>query len=301
MLNGKTYYGEKGFLSLMADVLEKGADVPDRTGVGSRAMVDAKVIYQPDEFPFSTVRPAGLKLAFHEFWSMMLQGITQTKVLEDLGINFWKGNTSREFLDKRGLTHLEVGDMGQAYGHQLRRYNGDLAADSKDVVDQLAETLTTLKKDIYSRRIYTTLWNPSASKYMALTPCWHSHQYVALPDENGDPVLHLKLFNRSLDTVFGFQFAVQQYKVYQMAVAKALGVKCGALICDFTQVHIYQNQFDYAEEILTRDLGTLGKVTINKELSTLEDILSIKLEDIEVEGLVVNTTPFVTERPPMAA
>lgn len=301
MINGKTYYGEKGFLNLMADILKDGVEVPDRTGVGSRAMFDAKVIYQVGEFPFSTVRPAGLRLAFHEFWSMMLQGITQTKVLEELGIDFWKGNTSREFLDKRGLTDLPEGDMGQAYGHQWRRYNGDLISNAKDVIDQLADTISILQKDIYSRRLYTTLWNPSASKYMALTPCWHSHQFVALPGEDGNPELHLKLFNRSLDTVFGFQFAVQQYKLYQMAIAKLLGVECGALICDLTQVHIYKNQFEYAQEILTRELGTPGTVTINKDIESLEDLLSLQWHDIEVQGLHVNTSPFIAKRPEMAA
>jgi thymidylate synthase len=301
MINGNTYYGEAGYLLMMKDVLQNGVDVPDRTGVGSRAMFDAKVIYQPGEFPFSTVRPAGLKLAYEEFWSMMLQGITQTKVLEEKGIYFWQGNTTREFLDSRGLTDLEEGDMGQAYGHQWRRFNDELAHSARDVVDQLEQTVDTLKKDIYSRRLYTTLWNPSASQYMALTPCWHSHQFVALPDETGEPVLHLKLFNRSLDSVFGFQFAVQQYKLYQMAIAQLVGVKCGALICDLSQVHIYQNQMAYAKELLTRDLGTPGEVRIEKALNTLDDLLSIKWEDIKIEGLIVNKDKFVTPRPEMAA
>lgn len=222
-------------------------------------------------------------------------------MLEELGIFFWQGNTTRAFLDRRGLTDLDEGDMGMAYGHQWRRYNGDLAAKSGDVIDQLADTIKTLQSDIYSRRVYTTLWNPSASRYMALTPCWHSHQFVALPGTDGKPVLHLKLFNRSLDTVFGFQFAVQQYKLYQMAIAAVLGVECGALICDLTQIHIYQNQIAYAREILSRDLGTPGTVTINKPLSSLEDLLTLKWKDIEVAGLEVNNAPFVTPRPEMAA
>jgi thymidylate synthase len=32
-----------------------------------------------------------------------IKGETDTKKLEELGVNIWKGNTSREFLDKRGL------------------------------------------------------------------------------------------------------------------------------------------------------------------------------------------------------
>jgi thymidylate synthase len=300
MLNGQTYYGETGYLAMMRDVLERGVDVPDRTGVGSRALFDAKLIYPEGLFPFSTVRSAPLWMAFEEFWFFM-RGETQTKLLEEKGIMFWKGNTTREFLDKRGLDYLDEGNMGQAYGHQWRSYNEGISEFSGCVVDQLKDTIETLKKDPYSRRIYTTFWNPSASQFMALTPCWHSHQFVVLPNEQGENVLHLKLFNRSLDTLFGLQFAVQQYKLYQMCVAEMLGFKCGALVCDLTQFHLYQNQLEYAAETLTRELGTPGEVVIKRELKTLDDMLSMTFDDIEVKGLEVNKTPYVAERPPMAA
>lgn len=298
MFNGKTYYGEQGYLALLKDVLEKGVSIPDRTSVGSQALFDAKVVYGPEEFPFSTVRPAPTWMSFEEFW-MFMRGETQTKQLEAKGINFWKGNTSREFLDKRGLHHLEEGDMGMAYGHQLCGFNKGLVK-PEYAVNQLAETFETLKLDPYSRRIYTTLWNPSASKYMALTPCWHSHQFVVLPDEDGQNVLNLKLFNRSLDSCFGYSFAVQQYRIYQMSLAKALGYKLGYMVADLTQVHIYDNQVKYVEEILERELGVQGTLTINKNLSSLDDIISLKWEDIQVQGLLVNDKPFVTPRPPMA-
>lgn len=299
MINGKTYYGEQGYLQMMADVLEKGVDVPDRTGVGSRAMFDAKIIYQPHEFPFSTVRPAGLEKAFREFWFFM-SGRTQTKELEAQGVNFWVGNTTREFLDNRGLHHLEEGDFGQAYSWQWRSFNKGLVAEDKRVVDQLRQTYETLKNDPYSRRVLTTFWNPSASPLMALTPCWHTHQFVVLPDENGDNVLHMKVANRSLDCLKGHQFAAMQYRLYQMCMAKLLGFKLGGMVCDLTQVHIYLDSLNYVRELLTRDLGAQGQVEIVKPLETLEDVISLQWEDIKVTGLEVNKIPFKTPRPPMA-
>lgn len=299
MINGRTYYGESGYLALMWDVLEQGVDVTDRTGVGTRAMFDAKVVYAPGEFPFSTVRPAPLRMAFEEFW-LFMRGETQTKPLEEKGIHFWRGNTSREFLDKRGLENLEEGDMGMAYGHQLRSFNGGLVNDEAHVVDQLRDVYETLRKDRYSRRIYTTLWNPSASPFMALTPCWHSHQFVVLPGRNGRDMLHLKLANRSLDILFGLQYAVMQYRLYQMCLCELLDFELGSLSSDLTQVHLYSNQLEYAGELLTRELGAAGKVVIRKRLETFEDMLSLTWDDIEVTGLVVNKKPFVTPRPPMA-
>lgn len=42
----------------------------------------------------------------------MLRGETNSKKLEEKGINIWKLNATREFLDGRGLRNREVGDLG---------------------------------------------------------------------------------------------------------------------------------------------------------------------------------------------
>lgn len=191
--------------------------------------------------------------------------------------------------------------MGQAYGYQWRQYNGSLVKHQTDVVDQLQSTFDTLKNDPFSRRIYTTFWNPSASKYMALTPCWHSHQFVCLPDADGNKTLHLKMLSRSLDTLFGKSMACQQYRLYQMCLAKMLGMKVGSQICDLSQVHLYSDQFEYVKEVLTRDFGVPGTVEINKDIHSVDDMLALEWEDIAVTGLVVNTKKFITPRPAMAA
>ena len=301
------YSGEEGYISLLSDVLALGVDIPDRTGVGTKALFDGKLLFEPGvEFPFSTVRPMPLRLAFHEFW-FFLNGETQTKKLEEKGVNFWRGNTSKEFLESRELGHLPEGDMGKAYGFQWRNFGGELYnySDGSRIleggVDQLEEIFEALCNNPYSRRFYTTFWNPLQSSDMALTPCWHSHQFVVLPNRHtGKDVLHLKLINRSLDTLFGAMFAVQQYALYQTAMAQLLGMEVGTLSCDLTHIHLYDNQLAYTEELLTRDLGTPGTVKINKELNGLWDLLTLTWDDIEEVGLEVNRTPFVTPRPDMA-
>lgn len=301
----KVYFEESGYLELIKDTLNYGVFVPDRTGVGCFATFDAKLVFDVGEhFPFSTSRVAGTRLAFEEFW-FFLNGKTQTKELEEKGIFFWQGNTTREFLDKRGLKNTPEGDMGYAYGSQLRRYahatidtEFELQGYSRD---QLKDTIETLSSDKYSRRIYNTMWNPNESRLMALTPCHHSHQFVVLPDEDGNDTLHLKLINRSLDLVFGTLFAVQQYALYLMSMAKMFGFKVGKLSLDMTHIHVYSNQVDYAKEICERELGKNGILTIKKDLNNMEDLLTMQWEDIEIVGLEVNKKPIITPRPPMAA
>ena len=292
------YYGEGGYIQLIRHVLNNGEKQTDRTGVGTCSIFDAKVVYPEGTFAcFSTIKPAALRMAFEELW-FFLRGETDTKKLEAKGITFWKGNTSRVFLDKRGLDYLPEGDLGAAYSSQFRQagyWSCDKDFSESTRVDQLENLIDDLKKDPNSRRLMIDLWNPVEHEFMCLTPCWFNFQVVVIGD-----CLHMKLRNRSLDSVFGFSFAVQQYRLLQLCLCKMFGYKLGKLSADLSHVHIYTNQIEYARELVERDLGKQGEVSINKELNSLEDLLSLKWEDFEVVGLRVNNKPFVTLRPKMA-
>lgn len=290
----EVYVGEHGYVNLIKDILKNGEQQTDRTGVGTISIFDAKIVYPEDKFGcFSTIRPAALRLAFEELW-FFLRGETNTKKLEEKGCMFWVGNTSREFLDKRGLSYLEEGDLGAAYSVQFRRA-GEFTSHGGNRVDQLSNLLNDLQKDPYSRRIMVDLWNPNEHNVMPITPCWFNFQVVVI-----GKYLHLKLRNRSLDSVFGYSFAVQQYRLLQLCLCKMFGYKLGRLSADLSHVHIYNNQIEFAKELVERELGSQGEVVIKKDIKTLDDLLSLEWTDFEVHGLAVNSSPFVAERPPMA-
>jgi thymidylate synthase len=290
------YYGERGYIQLIQYILNNGERQTDRTGVGTYSIFDAKVTYPEDNFGcFSTVKPAALRMAFEELW-FFLRGETDTKKLEAKGIDFWKGNTSREFLDGRGLTYLPEGDLGLAYSKQFREYGTASVEDcNRRGVDQLSDLISNLRKDPNSRRLMIDLWNPLEQEDMCLTPCWFNFQVVVIGD-----CLHMKLRNRSLDSVFGFSFAVQQYRLLQLCLCKMFGYSLGRLSTDLSHVHIYTNQVEYAKELVERGLGVQGEVVLNKKISSLEDLLSLQWEDFNVVGLEVNKTPFTTPRPDIA-
>ncbi len=288
----KYYEGEEGYIQIIKDVLRNGEPQKDRTGVGTISIFDAKVVYPEDKFGcFSTIRPAPLWMAFEELW-FFLRGETDTKKLEAKGINFWKPQTSREFLDKRGLGHLQEGNLGVAYSKQFRDYGGAYGATGED---QLSVLLDTLTSDPFSRRMMVDLWNPVEHHLMPLTPCWFNFQVVVIGD-----YLHMKLRNRSLDAIFGFSFAVQQYRLLQFCLCEMFGYKLGRLSADLSHVHIYNNQIDYAYELVERSLGAQGELILTKELNNLDDLLSLDWEDFEVADLMVNNTPFITPKPTMA-
>lgn len=297
----REYYGEQGYINLIRDILANGESQTDRTGVGTISIFDAKVIYPEDTFGcFSTIRPASLRMAFEELW-FFLKGKTQTKELEEKGIMFWQLQTSREFLKSRGLWYLPEGSLGLAYSRQFRDYGGsatncECGRNEGGVgVDQLYNLIDNLGEDPYSRRLMIDLWNPLEQAGMCLTPCWFNFQVVVIGE-----YLHFKLRNRSLDSVFGYSFAVQQYRLLQLCLCKMFGYKLGRLSADLSHVHIYNNQIEYARELVQRDLGRQGEVVIKKELNTLDDLLSLTWGDFEVVGLEVNKKEFVAKKPEMA-
>jgi thymidylate synthase len=117
---------------------------------------------------------------------------------------------------------------------------------------------------------------------------------------NGRKTLHLKLYSRSLDYVLGYWQAAMQYRMFQMALCKMLDLDLGMMVTDLWDVHIYDNQWDYACELLTREEGRHGVVELMTDVHNIDDILKLDHTDFIVLGYKPNREPFKNPRPPMA-
>ena len=287
-------------IDLLNDIRENGVDKPDRTGIGSRAVFGRTLRWNlADGFPLQTTRKVPLRIAFEETM-FFLRGETQTKLLEAKNINIWKGNTSREFLDKRGLTHLPEGDMGKGYGYQWRHWEyPNPRYEIIEEFDQIKELLEGIKKDPYGRRHVVTGWNPGQLPEMALPPCHMMHMYSV---EGDFTVNQGKLNNcfimRSNDVPFGLPFNIASYALLNHIFAKYLKMEPGELVYFGWDVHVYQNQLEMVDEILQRQPRALPTLKINKELNTFDDILALQWEDIELIGY--DPYPDVKNKPGMA-
>lgn len=275
------------YKELLRRVMNEGVDTPDRTGLGCRKIFNAQLIYQSYEFPSSTLRPLGLKYAWEEM-KLFLSGDTDTKKLEEKGIMFWKEHTSREFLDSRGLQHLPEGSLGKSYSYQFGL--------------QVQQLIDGLKNDPYSRRHAIDLWGFADQGEMPLLPCWWRSNWSVEPIRGEKPRLHLKLYSRSNDLLFGYHQAAMQYRMFQIALARMLGMEVGLMVTDLWDVHIYSNQFDYVQELLEREEGTAGRVRlrVDKQLESLADILELEHTDFERVGYEPNHEPMKTPRPEIA-
>lgn len=286
------------YLQVMKRILDTGVDRPDRTGVGSRAIWGAMIdIDLADGFPITTTRKTAFRIAFEETW-WMLRGETDTKKLEEKKINIWKGNTTREFLDNRGLKHLPEGHMGKGYGFQWRNFGGDYKHfDTTDIyftdrtydytklhndgVDQVVQVLEGLKKDPNGRRHIISGWNPKQLDEMALPPCHLYNQYQIL-----DGKLNSSFVMRSHDWLYGGPFNFMGYALLNIAFAKYLRLEPGHLTYFGNDVHIYDNQIEMAQQQVLREPYALPKIELNKYVWSLDDLFNLEFEDF------IFTTPY---------
>jgi len=91
----------------------------------------------------------------------------------------------------------------------------------------------------------------------------------------------------------GFEHHVVMTQSHSAAIlAEAFGKYFG------WDVHIYANQFDMVNEMLTREPRPLPSLKINKELATLSDIMNLQWDDIELIGY--DPHPDIADKPAMA-
>ena len=269
----------KQYQDLLEDIIVNGEDSEDRTGTGTRFVWGRTLRFNlQDGFPIVTIRFSPFRAIFEETM-MFLRGDTDTKEhLESKGIGIWKGNTSREFLDSRGLFNVPEGSIGKGYGFQWRNFGGSHWR--KDGVDQLRNLIMDLKKYPHSRKNIVTAWNPTQNHKMALEPCHMLQQYRV---SNGK--LHSLFFMRSSDYVLATgNFNIPQYALINHIIANILDLEPGELVYMGADVHVYQNHIEGAKELLTREPLPLPQLKIHKNLTCVEDINRLCYDDVELIG-----------------
>lgn len=275
---------EHQYLDLLKNILENGESRDDRTGVGTYSLfappaLDIDLV--DNTVPLVTTKRMPWKTIVRELlW--FLEGSTDSKELEAQGITIWKGNTTRAFLDGRGLQHLPEGDIGAGYGFQWRHFGAPyVTCKTKYVdegIDQIDGLVRGIREDPQSRRHLLTAWNPAALRDMALPPCHVLAQFYV----SSDGGLSCHLYQRSADCFLGLPFNVFSYSVLTYLLAKWTGTSPKRLIVSLGDAHVYKNHAEVVREQLQRTPYKPPKLRIRDGTSldhvTLDDM---SLEDYE--------------------
>jgi thymidylate synthase len=286
---------EYKYLHLLQDIMEKGVVKGDRTGTGTKSLFGTQLAFDlRNTLPVLTTKKVFWKGVVEELlW--FIRGETDSKKLEAKGVKIWTGNTSREFLDKKGLDYPE-GEIGPGYGFQWRhwgmsydtRRSGDNITDPNcyfersivkygDNIDQLANVINTLKKNPNDRRMIVSAWNVAEIDKMALPPCHLLYQFDVT-----DGYLNCMWMQRSCDTLLGIPFNIASYALLTYLIAKITNLKPGTLTFAGGDTHIYLNHVDQCKEQISRTPYPFPKLNIKKDIKTLEDIENLQLEDLEL-------------------
>lgn len=211
-----------------------------------------------------------------------ISGNTNGNDLSAKDIHIWDGNGSREFLDQRGLSHREVGDLGPVYGFQWRHFGAkyvDMQTDyTGQGVDQLSECIHKIKNTPEDRRIIMSAWNPADLNEMALPPC---HMFCQFYVANGE--LSCQMYQRSADMGLGVPFNIASYALLTHMMAHVCGLKPGDFVHTIGDAHVYLNHVGALREQLNRSPRAFPKLVI-KSSPQKRNIDDFVYEDFEVVG-----------------
>lgn len=268
---------EKNYLDLLKNILDNGNQRSDRTGIGTIGIFGSQLRFslENNKVPMLTTKKMFTKGVVEELL-FFLRGETDTKKLEAKGVNIWKGNTTRDFLDKRGLPNFPEGEMGPMYGHQWRNWGG---TDSNKGIDQISNAIDLIKTDPYSRRIVVNAWNVSDLDNMCLAPCHPMFQFYV-----NDGKLSCHFTMRSCDIFLGAPFNILSYGILTHLMAKLTNLKPGELIFSGGDVHIYSNHVEQVKTQISREPFEFPTMTINKKIETIKDIELLELSDFNFDN-----------------
>jgi thymidylate synthase len=219
-----------------------------------------------------------------------IRGETDTNKLMEKGINIWKGNTTREFLDKLGLDYKE-GMMGPMYGYQWRffnkSYNDCNQTDCNELhsIDQLKNIIETLKNNPNSRRLIMTDFNPAMVDQCVLYPCHSLIIQFYVSKTESTPKLSIKMYQRSADLFLGLPFNIASTTLLLYIVAKLVNMTPDNVHITLGDCHIYDAHIDAVKEQLSRECFDLPKLII-PDFKTLEEVEQSCYTDYKLENYI---------------
>lgn len=246
---------EDNYLQLLRELVmdhKTKAGRPDRTGTGTVAVFGRQLRFDISaSVPLLTTKLINWKSVITELlW--FLRGNTDSNALVEKGVNIWKANTTREFLDARGLIDYKEGDCGPMYGFQWRHFGADYEGCAVDYVskgiDQLDEVVRMLKEDPFSRRIMLTTYNVADRQKGVLYPC-HGIvvQFFCEEDDVGVRHLSCHMYQRSMDSFLGAPYNIFSYAVLTYILALKTNMLPKELVISTGDTHLYLDHIEQSK------------------------------------------------------
>jgi len=275
------YHEEYQYLNLIQDILNEGTVEKGRNGF-TKCSVGSVMHFslENNKIPILTTKKTAWKTCLKELlW--FIKGQTSNKILNDQNVHIWDGNSTKEFMNSRGLLHYKEGDLGPLYGYQWRFFNAPYEdCDSNYIgkgVDQLQHVIDCLKDPDQrtSRRLVVSAWNPCQIDEGVLPPCHVLFQFNVVDGNK----LSCTLYQRSCDEFLGIPFNIASYSFLTHLIAKHCDLEPYEFIHYGGNCHIYDDHFDQMREQISRQPFEFPIVEIINKRESINDYI---LEDFKI-------------------
>lgn len=221
-------------------------------------------------FPVMTTKKLFFRGVVEELL-FFIKGYTDANILDEKGVKIWNGNTTREFLDNRGLNYA-VGDMGPMYGWQWRHFGAVYKGKDHDYTgegfDQLYDVIDKIMNDPCNRRIMMTSFDPSAVTKSVLAPC-HS---IVVQFYVSDDKLSMSMYQRSADIFHGVPFNIASSALLLHLIAYVTKKTPDMLHIMLGDTHLYRDHITAATtQISNEPYVNTKKLLINRDINEIED------------------------------
>lgn len=274
---------EDKYLEIMNNILTTGIKRADRTGTGTLSLFGQQMKFDlSDTFPICTTKKIFFRAVFEELM-LYIRGQTDNKILNSKKIHIWDGNTSEEFLKKRGLPFRE-GDMGETYGFNFRHFGGEYKGCDADYsgvgFDQLNEVIRLIKEEPTSRRIIINLWNPDGNQRAALPSCLCMYQFYVDTTNNK---LNLQIYIRSSDYFLAnnWNTCTGALLVHMLCNLEGINYTPGELTVVTGDTHLYLSHIEQVKTNLMRQPYPFPKLLISGKKQNIE---SFEFTDLKLIG-----------------
>ena len=211
------------------------------------------------EFPITTLRQIPIKSAIKEIFWIYQDQSNELSILENkYNVKYWRpwevGNTDT---------------IGKRYGAVVKEHN---------IIDKI---LKDLRKNPWNRRNVISLWDYKAfEETNGLLPCAYNVMFD-VRKVNDTMYLDCTLTQRSNDMLVAHHINSMQYVALQMMIACHFGWEVGKFCYFVNNLHIYDNQFEQANELLSRTSKNCNpRLVLNCKPKT--NFYDIKPEDFEL-------------------